>query len=155
MENLVYPVSILITILIFTFLLYLDFIIKRSSNTKNLFKWEIVNTTGFCVIESKSFLCAAVSIYLIGSGIYGLRPLGKTDPLHRMTWFFEESPNLWFVEVFGQNFNDSLTYILDNDIDSLIDTLRSIWIPEGKKTSLHSMQAFAFALADRLENTIS
>jgi hypothetical protein len=114
-------------------------------------KWEIVNPSDSYTMECDNFKSAAVAITLLGQGAYPLEPIEGTNEAFEVPLFMFGGANDWFMQEFGESIEDAFDDCIKTKLASVIAALRSVDIPDEKKSSMNDIGKKATQIADHLE----
>lgn len=103
-------------------------------------RFEIVNPSDNCTLESDSLEAAAVACVYLGRGAYGLREI---DGARRVPIFLLGGLEEWFLDEFGACFGECVK----RNLGKVADALESVRYESGRRTSMNNIGAAAEVLA--------
>ena len=104
-------------------------------------KYEIINPSDECYIESENETVACFCTLLLGKGKYGLNNDNDETILPVL---------LGYVDEWAENHIGDVETFMDEHIDEIIQCLRSVEYAR-ERTSMNNIQGLAFAYADSIE----
>ncbi len=104
-------------------------------------KYEIINPSDECYIESENETVACFCTLLLGKGKYGLNNDNDETILPVL---------LGYVDEWAENHIGDVETFMDEHINEIIQCLRSVEYAR-ERTSMNNIQGLAFAYADSIE----